>query len=237
MRLIDYFFKNLPDYFFYYDSYKRDDITGFTDRPYGLLERYMAAIQEDAEVADADITGIPDLAFPLTTEVKYLSYIASLFRYPSDTLDTDEDKPLYRELLRNIIDINKVRGTLEGIRRFFEIMGVTVSVTVRQAVPVYYDNGSFYDTGVAQTDPINYDSACFPCAWISFVVTSDTYSLLDPGGGYTDNHKRAIQSILVYLLPINAIIDEDTALDAWRYGGSPQDIQLSDNMIKFKRTI
>ena len=48
-RLTEYFFKSLPDYFYLYDSYKSLD-PGALGR--GLLERYMLAFEEDAEVAE-----------------------------------------------------------------------------------------------------------------------------------------------------------------------------------------
>jgi len=232
MRLVEFFFKSLPDYFHIYDSYKRDDVVynagkgWFTDRDYGLLERYVAIFQEDAEQIDSQITGLKDLPFPLSCPETHLSFIASSYGYPPDTMG---DVTMYRQLLRNIIDINRKKGTVEGINRFFGIMGVKADVTVVGTTPAYYDSDSLYDS-----NNLFYDSVCFPCVWVNITITEDLQGIFAPP--YNDNQKRNIQSILKYLLPINSIIDEASGLDAWIVGAASQDIQITDNLLNFKRT-
>ncbi|RLC99557.1 MAG: hypothetical protein DRI65_17115 [Chloroflexota bacterium] len=236
MRLTEYFFKSLPDYFFTYDSYKRNDILGFEDREYGLLERYMKAFQEDAEISDGQITGLNNLPFPLTTEDQYLSYIAGFYGYPPDTFG---DLDYYRALLRNITDINKVKGTEEGYIRFFKIMGINVSIDIVSTLISYYDNGNNYDAA----PPIYYDTVCYPCSYLTISVDSfddpvSDLALLLTSPPYSEDTKRSIQSILMYLSPINTIIDEVSGLDGWVVTAG-QDIQMTSeqNLMKFKRII
>lgn len=219
-RLTNYFFNTLPDYFYLYDTYK--DVNDE-----GILQRYMSVIQEDAEISDADITGLNELPFPLTTQEQYVNLIAGLYGYPPDPLSSmdpnaDTVDSWYRNVLRNIVDINKVKGTQEGFTRFWGCMGATVVVTATQLTPVNYDDGSTYDAAT----PLLYDTECYPCSYLIVNVTGLTFPL----GFFTDNFKRAIQSILLYLFPINAILDE------FQDNGVARDIELgkSENLIKFK---
>lgn len=277
-RLAEFFFKSLPDYFFVYDSYKRDDIEyvegslvikGFTDRDYGLLERYLWAFQYDAGIIDKQIAerikahyddyledptkpqevkqlyieeewvgGLLHLPFPLATIPEHLTFVAGLYGYPPDAFPdiSVNNVSLYRSLLSNIVSVNKVKGTKEGFKRFFKTFGVEITVTRRYMTPIFYDDGSKYD----EADTF-YDAGCFPCTYVSMDITADYWHLFEPTPTYSENQKKGIQSILKYLLPINAIVDEDNTnagLDAWNYlAMGPQGIQLSEseNLIKFKR--
>lgn len=211
-RLSDYFFKTLPDYFYFYDSYK--DASGK-----GILERYMSVIQEDSEITEASITGLRDLPFPLSTEDKYLNNIAAFYGYPPDTYG---NLTWYRNLLRNITDINRVKGSIEGFNRFFSCMGVTITVSATETPYINYDTGNLYD------DNHNYDGYCSPCSYLTIDIP-DTFPPFEEG--IDDGVKLATQSIFVYLFPINAILQE------FSYKSTVIDLDLGDrNLIKIIKT-
>ena len=207
-RLSQYFFKSLPDYFYYYDTYK-------DGQDKGLLERYMDVIQEDAEITDSDITGLGNLPFPLSTEDNYLNNIAAFYGYPPDTY---ANLDWYRNVLRNITDINKVKGSIKGFERFFGCMGASLTITSTEEHFINYDDGQLYD------DSHTYDGHCFPCSYLTIVVDT-TFAPFE--GPIDDAFKLATQSIFLYLFPINAILSK---LD---YNGGSISLDLgAKNLIK-----
>lgn len=209
-RLSQYFFNSLPDYFYFYDSYKNSSGKG-------LLQRYMQVIQEDAEITEASITGLKDLPSPVTTEDKYLNNIAAFYGNPPDTYG---NLTWYRNLLRNITDINKVKGSIEAFHRFFGCMGASITVSSREQPYITYDEGKLYD------DSNLYDGYCFPCAFLSIDIP-DTFAPFEES--ITDKLKLATQSIFSYLFPINAI------LEVFSYKSAAIDLDLGDkNLIKIR---
>lgn len=229
-KLTQYFWNSLPEYFPLYDTYKSERI------PQGILERYLSCMQAEGDVSVTDIEGMVKLPFPETTPDKHLSFIAGLYGYPPDTMGNVD---LYRRLLRNIIDINKVKGTLEGFKKFFAIMDIELEDTdidVRRLSEVNYDDPAiFYD----KTNL--YDSSCFPCVTINVNIPDDPHKLFEPASGsvppsgYHINQKLGIQSILYYLFPVNAL------MGVYKYrGGDPLTIKIppthpyNKNLLKFK---
>ena len=216
MGVLDrYFFKYLPDVFTIKDS----NIDG---NGKGTLERYLDSFQTEVESYVVDIDNFPDLVDPLVTDTKFLSLIAGLFKYPPYPFNYEN---WYRRVLDSIIAINKYKGTLEGIRRWFAIWGVTVDITITPIV-----NPKYNETPPHQYNDLNlyYRGGCHYCVFW-------TIDILDPSGNipelaagvYDNNTKFAIQSILDYLIPINLI------LETYYYNSIERDIDLgTQNIIR-----
>jgi len=212
MALDLYFWNSLPEYFHLNDTY-RDKDPSLNDR--GFLERYLLAFQEETEDYVTDIENIKNQIFPDLCEERFLEYIAEFYGNPPDTFG---NVGWYRNVLKNIIFVNKYKGTVKGFKRYWEAMETEVTLDVITATPIYYDDGTLYD------NPVNYDTTCYPCSTVNITFPDNFAPLNNPP--YNDNLKRQIQSILVYLLPINTIVG------TFVHGGNPQDIDLgADNLI------
>ncbi len=197
-RLHSFFFGSLPSFFKINDS--NPDGQGR-----GTLERYLTVFEEDANTRIGYISSaisesfvIPPLdllPFPKTTSPKTLNHLASTFGYPPDTFERDD---LYRELLKDIQKINRYKGSMEGLKRFFLSMGIQVEdlELIFPSSKNYddshaYDEGHLYDEGISSY-----------CVWYTLHLKDDngvipmedlsrTWTLLSP--------------ILDYILPVHFI--------------------------------
>lgn len=209
-KLDPYFFKSLPSYFKENDTY----VSGGK----GFLERYLDMFQVIAEGYLPDIEAYPDLIDAQQTPDKFVTYLAENFGNPPDTFG-DED--VYRDLLSSIIWINKNRGTKESIENFFALLGVTINITIELATYFRHDDGNQHD------DPdVHHDGFCYNCVNVSIDVIDPTFIISDLNEAtLTDPTRRIVQSILLYFLPINAIVK------VFKYNGVTKDISLDNDLV------
>lgn len=130
----NWLFSNLPDYFKLRDSYKDEN-------GQGLFERFIAVLGKEF-----DDYVIPKAQYflsihdSLTTDDMYIAYIAWALGNPPDTFTHypgHEDD--YRQVLKYIVEINKVKGTKKGFDMLFNLLGVTVNITEIAPNEAYYD--------------------------------------------------------------------------------------------------
>ncbi len=211
-KLDQFFFQSLPDYFKLNDTYVSGDK--------GILERYLDVFQLEAEVYIKDIVDLGSIPFPLTTPSRFVDYIAEYFGSPPDTFGNTTD---YRDLLDNIIRINKDRGSVNSLRNFFKIMGVDCTIVTEHAAYFQHDTGETHD------DPaVHHDGFCHPCVNVILDVLDPTIIITQLNAGtLTDDTRRIIQSILIYFLPVNA------SFKTFKYNGTTKDISLDDDLIHF----
>jgi len=200
MRLDKYFFKSLSDYFHIYDSYK---VAGK-----GLLERYVGTLQAETEVYEQEITDIIELPFPQESPEKYLDYISYFLGLPPLLIIDNEQ--LYRDLLDEIINVYKYKGTAEGFIRYFAIFGLEASFfSVNSSMGIKYDSGSKYDDGW------KYDQLCTYCMEVNLllVIKIDYGITLPASQELLDRIRRAIWVLgPINLTVLSITITEDLPL-------------------------
>lgn len=127
-------FQNLPQYFKENDSYKNSGGSG-------LLERFIGELGKDFDTyIIPKIEDFLSIHASLTTDDIYVAYIAWALGNPPDTfthyVGHEED---YRQVLRYLVDVNKVKGTRQGFDMLFGLLGVTVNLTEVDTGELYYD--------------------------------------------------------------------------------------------------
>ena len=209
-RLDKYFFKSLPDYFSLNDSYK--DVNNR-----GLLERYLDSFQAVSEQYITDVDNLPDHVFPATADLRFLDYISNYYGNPPDALG---QPTLFADILSNITIINQLKGTFRAVQKFFSVLSIQVSM-------IHTQNSEFrYDSGVQHDDVVMHDTRCLLCSRYVMNITLPSSGFWDPYfATLDDNKKRAIQSILLYLLPLNMVLTD------FQIGGTTEDIRIPENLI------
>jgi len=209
-RLDPYFFKYLPGYFKANDTY----VVGSK----GILERYLDVFQMFSEQYLEDLEDLSTLPFPDTTEEKFLVFIAEFLGSPPDTFGS---LSYYSDLLRNIVQINKVRGTAMAIRNFFRVMGTDAEITTVLAEYYLHDDSNAHDDA-----DVHHDGYCHPCVSVSINVLDPIHIITQLNvSTLTTDTRKIVQSILVYFLPINSVFK------TFKYNGVTKDITLDNSLI------
>lgn len=130
----DWLFENYPGYFKENDTYKNSEGKG-------LLERFISELGRDFDTyiipKVRDFLSIHD---SLTTDDIYIAYLAWALGNPPDTFTHypgHEDD--YRQVLKYLVEINKVKGTKQGFDMLFSLLGVTVNLTEVTTGELSYD--------------------------------------------------------------------------------------------------
>lgn len=186
------FFPNkLPYYFIKNDTYK--DLDGK-----GLLERFLTIFG-----TEVDLEIIPQIECYLNiidTSIcheKYLIHLSDVMGNPPDIF---LDQVLYRKLLRYIVSVYKIKGTIAAYELFFSLLGFGVVIT---ELPVTneessYDNEGSYDTG--NPDSIYDQTRCSPCSY----YTIDFYPLNNTDGIIDSTTLQKLRLAIFFNEPINA---------------------------------
>lgn len=182
----DWIYEQLPNRFREEDT---DIINGK-----GLFQRFVESM--GAEI-DSNITPsiavLTDLNLVLTTEEYYVAYIAWMMGNPPNTFNHNE---FYRQILRYLIPILKIKGTALAYEAFFGILGIQATITEIDLEDMRYDTGKIYDVGY------QYDLSCPPCS--DYIL-----DIVDPNGVMSDWETNPITlamflAIVKFLEPINA---------------------------------
>lgn len=192
-----YLFQLLPEYFHREDTYK--DETGR-----GFLRRYLEAYgQELDEEFDSPIENYLDIIDVEHTDSKYLGLISDWFGNPPDIF---QNEALYRNILRFIIPITKVKGSYRGYELFFSLLGFDIEI---EELPTgddvsQYDIGGKYDSGSIFS--IYDQDGCTPCSAYNIVFFPDDITNIDLDQDTVDRLRKAIS----FNEPINAILNNLT---------------------------
>lgn len=181
-RLSPYFFNHLPGFFKLQDSYKDAQDRGF-------LERFLEVFQEETESYIVTSESLANVIFPDHTPETHLSLLAGLYGNPPDSF---QDLSYYRKILKLIPFINRHKGTILGVQRFFRVMDMLIDFIEHPKPTHYYDHITFYDIGA------NYDSDQNVCVEYSIEI-HDFGGLVDPTSSV---HLQNLDDILNYLLPV-----------------------------------
>jgi len=210
-KLVQFFFESLPHFF-------KDNDTYVDVSDEGLLERFLKIFQTESEQYVTDLENMETLQASATTQLQFLDYIAEYMGSPPDTF---EDTDWYSVLLENIAIINRNRGTTESLQNFFKIMGTTCTVTATLSTYYTHDSGETHD----DTD-VHHDGYCYPCVGIEIDVLDPTFIITQLNiTTLTQSTRRIIQSILVYFLPINSLLEH------FKYNGVTKVITLTSGDI------
>lgn len=171
------FFRSLiPTFMLIEDSYKELDPD---DEGKGFYERFMTTFGEfiDDEIAPA-VDNYLNVIDPTICDETFLIHISDVLGNPPDIF---LDQVRYRNLLRYIVSVYKIKGTKRAYELFFHIMGYNIEITEVEPLTASsnYDNEGQYDTGGALD---LYDqNICQPCSTysISFSAVDVDSPLLD----------------------------------------------------------
>ncbi len=206
------FLKSLfPRYYYENDTYK--DISGK-----GLLERFMEVFGDRLDevtkpdiddylinilrVHDDDFTESILALNPALAADKFLKHYAYTLGNPPSITDNDT----YRELLRYILPILKVKGTLLSFQVYFRMMGYDVEIIEYRCPPVVrYDENFIYDSGV------NYDDGiCCTCTEIDIIFTQ--FGTADCSSGVITSIEQEtldrLYKIVEFLKPIDVKLSD-----------------------------
>lgn len=196
-RFRDFLFSRLPVYFVGNDTYKDSE-----DK--GLLERYLSVFGYEL-----DFELIPQLECYLEIidasicKPEYLDHISDVLGNPPDIF---QDETIYRNLLRYILSVYKIKGTLKAYELFFSILGFTIEL--EEIPPIQeesnYDQDGLYDQG---TEESIYDQdRCEPCSLYKI-----TFFPKDPNNtDLTFELLSKLNDVIVFNEPINAKLDNLT---------------------------
>lgn len=194
MLFRDFIFNKLPLYFRVNDSYK-DNVV---DPGKGLAERYLRIFgsEIDGEVSpyldnfgylwDAERLG--DL--PNGGNWDLLVHIADTMGLPPDVLDTKQE---YAHLLKHILKVYQLKGSILGYKTYFKLLGYNVEVELANTIPNKYDVGNNYDTV-----GLKYDIATLVPEQIDLTI-SNIYPSIPP----TPTKLELIKQSAYFITPIN----------------------------------
>lgn len=216
-------FKNLiPVYIRENDSYKNPDKEG-------LFERYMALFGESIDNEQANqIENYLNILDSSVAESKHLSHISDVLGNPPDIF---KDINQYRNLLSYIVNVYKVKGTSEGYKLFFYILGFDVSVENLEPLnnTLLYDEGDEYDTEELIYDP----ETCVMCSYYNIIIRQitgapysidgNTIQLLNNAISFNEPINAKLKSFVIVLLVEDTItISSLTETVTTTLGAAPQ---------------
>ena len=179
----------------------------------GLLERYMQALGEELdEEVIPPISLIAELNDPELVSDKHLVHLADFLGNPPHTFGDDTK---YRKLLKYLVKINQHKGTEEGYKLIFGVLGVDVTITEVEPTSNIYDDTLEYDSGNI------YDSNCPPCSKYSLAIEDPDGNCPEIGDAESDPVLYALlRKIIEYVEPINAMMTNltyngDVTGDRW----------------------
>lgn len=180
-------FDIFPVYFKRYDSYK----DGF-DR--GFLERYMIAYGWEI---DENIIPYIDCFLKIIdakeTPNIYLNHLSDILGSPPDIYQDDS----YRNILRYIVSIYKIKGTKKSYELFFSFLGFQVEI--EEIEPNYYndryDTNEVYDSG--RIEQVYDNDPCNVCVEYNITFYREGYTNL------SQNLIEKIKKVITFLEPIN----------------------------------
>ena len=131
-----FLFNNLPIRYKIDDTYKDNN-----DR--GLLERYLEifGLEVDEEITPL-IQNYINNVDPTLADEKFLNYLAYTLGNPPDMWN---DPVKYAKLLRYIMSVYKVKGTILSYQLFFALLGFSVSVVEYPPIEYIMDEGHLMD--------------------------------------------------------------------------------------------
>jgi phage tail-like protein len=189
-----FFFGSLPEFFWAFDYGKVDGK--------GTLERYLSAFSDESSELTVPVQSMSSLIDPDLVPEKFLSLMGAIYGFPPNIVP---DSDLYRLVLKNAINIYKHRGTIEGIKRFFEVLNVVIILELTQGGQVNYDDGKTYD----QDPPLNFDTNTSYCT--GYKITIDDPDDVFDGLGANPAPQYLLDTIhraFEFLLPIGSTITE-----------------------------
>lgn len=193
-RFRDFMFSRLPLYFKVNDTYKNSEGKG-------LLERYLSAFGYEL-----DFEIIPKLECYLEiidasiAEPQYLNHISDVLGNPPDIF---QDENIYRNLLRYILSVYKIKGTKKAYELFFQILGF--NVLIEEIPPTQeeynYDIAGEYDKG--DIDSVYDQDLCQPCSLYRVIFTP----INDSSASLTPELLSKLNDVIAFNEPINAKLD------------------------------
>ena len=180
----------------------------------GLFQRYLSVFGDeiDREMIPK-LEGLPNLNTVLTTDAKYLAYLAWMCGNPPDLF---YNATWYRKFIKYFTDIIKKKGTVEGYNLLFGLMGCSVTITeVTLDIHNYDAASAHYDNG------LKYDSECPSCSQYDLDITDPSGNLgFITGLGVNASAYSLLMAIIKFLEPINAKLrnltyGSDTIADEW----------------------
>lgn len=192
--LSKFFFESLPGYFSFNDTYKDGEEKG-------LLERYLSAFEDETLVYKSDVESMVDLVDPAVTSDSYLTYLASFWGNP---FKLTQEGDYFRALIKDINQIHKHKGTLEGFAMAFSLLGVSLVLLEQEADPTRYDDSFNYD------DENNFDTECVYCAKLDVQVNDPNgvlESLRESGSPITleDYISKAMDNLLPITISLGTL--------------------------------
>lgn len=177
--------------------FKRDD-TYKDANDKGLLERFMESFGDeiDNEIIPY-IENYLDIFDALNVSDELLGHLADTLGNPPDTLGYPDK---YRLLLKYLVSLNKLKGTIPAYELLFKIFGVNIVIDEFEIDKHFYDTGEYYDDG-----SILYDTNCPICSGYEIQI-SDPYNnfpLFATIDSYPDLLENLIK-LVKYVEPINA---------------------------------
>lgn len=193
-KLNKFFFESLPAYFQTQDQ-------GVVEGK-GVLERFLSIFPAESNQFLTDIKELKDLIDPNLVPEEFLSYLGALYGFPPNVAPNTD---IYRVLLRNAINIYKYKGTYNGVKKFFEAIGVTAYLELVEGTVTRYDDSKNYDEDPA----FNYDS-------INSYCKGYRLALIDPRGlfpelGGLEQPAEIVETItkaMEFLMPIGSSLVE-----------------------------
>lgn len=158
----DFIIGNLPYYFISQDTYKDNNGKGLLERYLGIFSSY---IDEDIYPQINNYLNIIDASI---CEEKFLTHLSDVLGNPPDVFKNEEQ---YRNLLSYIVSIYKIKGTEDGYKLFFAILGFEVEI--EEIIPNL--NSNLYDGEDLYDNTSNYDiGQCQPCSLynLKFYISS-----------------------------------------------------------------
>lgn len=195
-----FFFDTLPLYFRVFDA---DKVGGE-----GILERFIKALEYEAEDTYTSIYNTPDLYSPADVPLAQLYYLGSIFGNPPTLFGLTSR---YRKLLSYMPSLLKLKGTLLGLTNLFKLLGVTIVITDESEPRAQYDINQEYDT---PSPALKYDTNCNRC----FIISID---IMDPDGNLSMLASPSVlllnelRNLVYFMVPINVY------LKSVSYDGTP----------------
>lgn len=168
----------------------------------GVFQRYLEALANEwDDELTPKLEGVRDLNDSINTDDKFLRHLAWFLGNPPDMVYSDAR---YRKLLRYIHGVNIYKGTEEGYKRLFRLLGLGVSLVIHELVDYQYDNSLLnYD------DTVNwyrYDSECPSCTEYSLTLVDEEGYLTQVFTDLGANSQPVVDIIMAlikYVEPIN----------------------------------
>jgi hypothetical protein len=163
----------------------------------GTLERYLQVPGEDID--DNIIPAAEDymkIVSVIECDQRFLNHIAYALGNPPDIILSET---LYRKLLRYIIDVYKIKGTIRAYELLFNLLGYNVTITEYPCDEVNYDMGLLYDDGHF------YDTGCCGCSDYDIGFSNQSNICTDPTtfSPVSQTTLLNLRKIVFFIEPIN----------------------------------